>query len=416
MRRNDLIKKIDNRIYFKIFVAMLWSESILLEYIRGAMLNLPIVSMLANYIVPCSMFIVFMMGYKTFTERLRGQDFVFVMTCLVVYVFEFWLYKRNRDYFRISYTEFIIGSLPFYFVGVALRGDDGEILDWLYKISCVTVVAFALYMSFINQMNSNILRGGDMSSSYNILPHACLTFYYMMKKFNWRRLAIFLLAAVFLLMMGTRGSIVCLLLFVLVVTAITIRFQKPILLLVVAAICVLLISFRGITDFLIDIAYDVGEKFGLSTRVFDKFLSGDFTSSTGRTVIREKIEYYLREYPIVGLGIYGDIFVTKGQYAHNFFLEVYAHFGYLIGTILTVAFSIYVIRSVIYVFKIKDENAQLVTLLLLSCCFKLVVSGSYLREPFFWLMLGYFVSLLRERRYRMETELDQEVTTSKYIK
>ena len=58
MRISNLIKKIDNRIYFKIFVAMLWSEAILLEYIRGAILKLPIVSGFADYVIPCAMFVV----------------------------------------------------------------------------------------------------------------------------------------------------------------------------------------------------------------------------------------------------------------------------------------------------------------------------------------------------------------------
>ena len=416
MRRSNLIKKVENRIYFKIFVALLWAQSILLEYVRGGLLKLPLLSSVADYIVPCALFIVFMMGFKTMAERLRGQDFVFVMICLVVYVFEFWIYKRNRDYFRVCYTQFVIGALPFYFVGVALRGDDEEILKLLYRISCVTIIAFAFYVTVVNRMDSLTLMNGDMTSSYNLLPHACLAFYYMVKKFRWYRLAILILATISLLLMGTRGSIVCFLLFMMIVTALSIRFKKPILLLIFVLVGGILVSFRGIIDHMIELAYDIAEVFGLSTRVFDKLMSGNFTISSSRVLLKQRIQYYLHEYPIVGLGIYGDLFVTEGMYAHNFFLEVYAHYGYLIGTILTLSLTAYIGRSVIYAFQNKDENAKLISLLLLCCCFKLMVSSSYLKEPFFWLMLGYCASLLRERHSKVDALSTSVEKRSKFIR
>ncbi len=398
MKKSNLIKKIDNQIYFKVFVALLWAKSILLEYVRSAMVKLPILSAVSEYIIPCTMFMMFLLAFKTITERLRGADFVFIMACIVVYVFEFWVFKDNRPYFEMLYMEFVMGCLPFYFVGVALRGDDGDILKWLYRISSATILAFSFYVLFINQMEDVTLRGGDMASAYNLLPHTCLAFYYLMKEFKWRRLILFLVAAIAILMMGSRGPVLCVGLFVVIFSVLTIRLRRPYVLIGIIVLCAIFVLIPNLFDYMIQGAYVLGQRFGLSTRIFDKILSGNFTASSGRATIRQQIHYYLQNEPVVGLGLYGDRYVTKGFYAHNLFLEIYAHFGYLLGTILMVSFVILILRGMIYVFKSKDENARCISLLLLCCCCKLMVSSSYLREPFLWLMVGYFVALLRENR------------------
>ncbi len=398
MKKSKLIKKMDNHIYFKLFVALLWAKSILLEYIRSAVAKLPIFSAVSEYIIPCAMFLMFLLSFKTITERLHGSDFVFIMASIVVFVFEFWVFKDNRPYFEMLYMEFAMGCLPFYFVGVALRNDDESILKWLYGISSATILTFSFYMLFVNRMEDDTMQGGDMSSAYNILPHACLTFYYLMKKFKWRRLALFLVASIAILMMGSRGPVLCLGIYVIVVSALTIRLRRPYVLIGIILICAVFVLIPNLFDYLIQGAYALGQRYGLSTRFFDKMLSGNFTASSGRMTIRQQIRYYLRNEPIVGLGIYGDRYVTKGFYAHNLFLEIYAHFGYFLGTILSASFVILLLRGLIYVFKSKNESARCVSLLLLCCCCKLMVSNSYLREPFLWLMMGYFVALLREAR------------------
>ncbi len=405
MRKSKLIKKVDNGIYFKVFLALLWSKEILLNYCRGFLMKVPVLSAASDYIIPAVLFLMFLLSYKIIAERLRGADFVFVMSCVLVYVASYLFFKRNRDFFRIEWMNFLIGGLPFYFVGVALKSDDeGAVLKLLYRISCASVIAFCVYFIFINEMEDVTLRSGDMNSAYNILPHACLTFYYMIKEFKVHRLLVFALSAVSLLMMGTRGAVLCLFVFIVLSTAVTVQFKRPVVLLSMALICVLFVMFKELTDWLIDLAYSIGENLGLSTRVFDKLLSGDFAVSDSRVYLKERVRYYLQAYPFTGLGIYGDRVVSGGQYVHNLFLEIYSQFGILMGTILTVALTALGYRVIRCVFKSGDRNAQLIILLLLSCCFKLVVSSSYLREPFFWLLLGYYIAVIRENKMNERRE------------
>lgn len=399
MKKSKLIKEIDNRIYFLIFVALLWSKEILLAYCRGAVLKIPVLSAGADYFIPALMFLMFLLSYRTIAERLRGADFVFIMVCLVVYVGEYVIFKRNRAYFERNHLNFFVGCLPLYFVGVALQGDDEEgIIRLLFRISCVSVVAFGVYTMLIKQMDSDIVRKGNMDSAYDLLPHACLVFYFTVKEFKWWKLLIVILAGISILMMGTRGAVLCFLVFILAVCALTIKFKRPVTIFILAGSCLIFFVFRGLTDRLIEAAYSIGRTLGLSTRVFDKLMSGDFTVSVARDSLKAIIRYYLRAYPVTGLGIYGDCYVTQGQYAHNLFVEIYAHFGYVMGTVITVALAILAFRGTRIVLKSRNDNSVVITLLLLCCCFKLAVSSSYLRESFFWLMLGYFAATIRSDR------------------
>jgi hypothetical protein len=200
-----------------------------------------------------------------------------------------------------------------------------------------------------------------------------------------------------------------------VVSALTIRFKRPLTLLIMVVVCALFILFKGLTDMLVEAAYEICETFGLSTRVFDKLLSGDFTVSVARDNIKNVIRYYLHAYPIQGLGIYGDCFVTKGQYAHNLFLEIYSHFGYLMGTIITLGMTVVVYRGTRIALKSGNDNARVITLLLLCCCFKLIVSSSYLREPFLWLMIGYFAGTIRDNSKEIVSRSGY-LRNSKFIK
>ncbi len=405
MERSKLIKKIDNQIYFRIFVAVLWSKEILLNYFRGFLMKVPVLSAVSDYIIPAILFLLFLLSYKTIAERLRGADFVFVMACILVYLGNYLFVRRSRDFFRVEWVNFLIGSLPFYFVGVALRSDDeGSILKLLYRISCVSVVAFCIYILFINQMDEETMRDGDMSSAYNLLPHACLTFYYMIKEFKWHRPIFFLVAAIALFMMGTRGAVLCLFVFIVLCSAVTIQFKRPIVLLSMGLVCVLLVIFPQILDWLIETAYSISESLGLSTRVFDKLMEGNFAVSDARVYLRERVRHYILAYPIVGLGIYGDRVVSNGQYVHNLILELYANFGILMGTILVTALTVLSYRSIRYVHGNREEHGQLILLLLFGYCFKLLVSSSYLREPFFWLLIGYLVGVVRESRMKEGSE------------
>jgi O-antigen ligase len=174
---------------------------------------------------------------------------------------------------------------------------------------------------------------------------------------------------------------------------------------IIALFVLLAFFFDDLVYTVLNWAYELADTLGLSTRVFDKYLSGDFTVSSSRTQIQDAVMHYLNENPIFGLGIYGDRRVAGGHYAHNIFIEILSHYGYVIGSILLITIATMVIRSYLFASKQRDGVSILVLMLLLGCNLKLVVSGSYLLEPFFFFLIGYCVAQLRLRKEMKRKEI-----------
>lgn len=399
MRSSKLVKQGDNQIFFAIFVSMLWAKKIILNYVKAAVIKVPFLSVVGEFFIPGIMLLLFLLSFSTIVDRLRGSDFAFIMFFLLLYAGEFVLFRHLRPYFKAYVSELVIDCMPLYFVGVAIRGEDEErILKWLFRISMVTIVLFAVYLFFFHEWSSRFVRGGDMGSAYRLLPHACLVFYCLTEKPTWARGIVSLLSLFLLLFLGTRGAVLCLLVFMCMTLALNTRMRNPLLFLVIAVIILILLIFPSIITRITTSAYSLAQNLGMSTRVFDKALSGELAVSTARVRLKKSILFYLDKAPYTGLGIYGDRFVTNGQYVHNFFFEILCDFGYVGGSLVLLVLGFFLVTTLISALKSGDRNTKLIVLLLIGCSLKLAVSGSYLAEPFFWLMLGYFISFRRDMR------------------
>ena len=143
----------------------------------------------------------------------------------------------------------------------------------------------------------------------------------------------------------------------------------------------------------------------MSTRVFQTFL-GEFSSGTsldsGRLEIQKELIRQIKINPF-GYGLGGDRVFT-GWYAHNIFLELIVQFGIFIGGFLCV-FLVYIVISSLR--KARAEM-QILSILLLFICtglIKLLISGSYLIEPYFFLLLGFAISIRRDKNLISDQEL-----------
>lgn len=405
-QESKLIKQKDREIYFTILVVLLWCNSIILDYVRGFMLKLPIIGYAANLILPVILGAFFLLSMKTVLARLSSTDLLIVMGMLVVYFVHWAIYPGNAYYYPENIGPFLLGRMPLYFVGAAFCSERQEQrLTILYKVSILTIYVFTLYHLVLHPLDDFAMSTGDMNSSYNLLPHACLVFYRMMQKPNGWNISAFSMSCLLLFMLGSRGPVLCILVFAVVVLFMGKNVKRVVMFSAIALFVLLAFFFDDLVYTVLNWAYELADTLGLSTRVFDKYLSGDFTVSGSRTQIQDAVMHYLNETPIFGLGIYGDRRVAGGHYAHNIFIEILAHYGYVIGSILLITIATFVIRSYLFASKRGDGVSVLVLMLLLGCNLKLVVSGSYLLEPFFFFLIGYCVAQLRLRKELKRKEI-----------
>lgn len=399
IQESKLIKHKDQETYFTILIALLWCNSILLDYARGAMLRIPGLSAITDLIIPVVIGVFFLLSMKTILSRICSKDLLLIMAILMVYFAHWAVYPGNSYYYDSNMWPFLLGRLPLYFVGVAFCSERQEDrLKLLYRASLLTIYCFTAYHLLRKPMDDFTLTTGDMNSSYNLLPHACLVFYRMMQKPNAWNISGFALSSLLLFMLGSRGPVLCIVIFALIVLLMGKNVKRLVIFGVIALIALLTLYIEDFWYLILGWAYDLAEQFGLSTRVFDKYLSGDFTVSDTRIQIQNAVMHYLGENPIFGLGIYGDRRVAGGHYPHNIFIEILSHYGYILGSIVLITIIVYAVRAYIFSRRSSDAVSVLVLMLLLGCNLKLIVSGSYLSEPFFFLLIGYCTALLRRKK------------------
>lgn len=127
-------------------------------------------------------------------------------------------------------------------------------------------------------------------------------------------------------------------------------------------------------------------------RVFSYISSDgvDVSKASHRDQVYLQAINVIRDNPIYGYGFFSYLDVFKRGYPHNFFLEILLQGG--------VVFLYIIVFLILYFFyklckMIKFDNTHLLLMpFLLFPIVKLMFSGSYITEPFFWFCLAYVFS------------------------
>ena len=200
-------------------------------------------------------------------------------------------------------------------------------------------------------------------------------------------LSFFLLLVVF----GSRGPLLSVAVF-----SIYYIVRKKKYLFLIAFIVLAIVGFAAISSYL--------DSLGISSRTIQMFLEGDMMDDSGRNDIRVNIFKGIKDNPIIGNGLFGDRVLSKG-YAHNFFIEVICHFGFVFGG----ALLIWLLYELLYVTTHlwgyhKDVFIAMMCILFLP----LMTSGSYLEEPNFFIFIGLLIimkQLIRQKQFnRIRTD------------
>ncbi len=394
MNRSSLIKeRPNNDIFFTILMAMIWAESILMRYIRVGIQMVPYIWKHADMILTLGYIIFLFLSMGAMLRNMYMKEVMYLLMMYAVFLAYFYLVPANKMYYYTSGIT-ITRVLPMFMVGIcAYRINREQMLKALHLISFITVYIFAVYTVFIAASNERLMRTGDMHGAYNILPHICLVFARFIRKPNPLYGVTFSVGSLILLFLGNRGSLLCLGVFVIVTILFSDRLKRPWLFLGLSAVVMVILFYFGLLDFL----YSVAEKYGFSLRIFQKLESGDIAYSSGRDRIQQRVWEYILRYPMLGLGIFSDRQVAGGSYAHNIILEVLMHYGLVIGLILLGSVTYLLIGCYNYLKKGNRPELDLYGALLFSHGFKLLLSSSYLSEPYFFFTIGFACAVMNER-------------------
>ena len=396
MKRNSLVKHTStNNICFILLMVFVWSDSILMRYVRVFLMKLPIIWPHTDMILSFLYVSVFLLAITVAYKELYVKDLAILLFFYGVFYLHDFLYPYNDLYYNKLGGIVTKDVFPMFLVGICVyRIDRQKVLKVLNTISLITVIFYSLYKMMFHAVDAATLKVGDMNSAYAILPHLCIVFAAMMRKTTPWNIGSFALGALLLLFLGNRGSLLCLGTFVIFVILFSGRLKRPVLFLVVSIVIMLALFAFGLLDFL----YEMADELGFSLRIFKKIQSGEITYTSGRDKISRRVWEYIKMYPLMGLGIFSDRRVAGGNYAHNIVLEILINYGVVIG-LLFLGLILYIFTvAFVYMRNNKDYiSLDFFTSVFFAYCFKLILSNSYLLEPYFFFTIGFAYAAFKEQ-------------------
>lgn len=369
--------------------------SILLGYWRGINNHLPVLGTMTDELEWCIVLAPILLSLPRLWKRIKTSDHIFVFACLIFYLLNIQLFPQNADVLVNRLFSFSLLTLPYYYIGVTL--DIKRFYNFFYYISVVAVFMCAFYELLYAQSASYT---GDVDTSeynmelaYSILPHVLMVSWRALKSFVILNIAPMLLGLMLLLSFGTRGPVICAIVFI----AIYLLFIRPskyqkTMRIITVACAVYAMSFL---DQFMTFMQLMTFQLGMSTRIFDKYFEGGLGDSLGRDYIRETL---LRELSIdnslFGHGVLGS-YPYVNTYPHNIVLEFLFSFGWIWG--IAILFCIvYIIAKMLINTHQCEINVTFGILLVIASILKLCFSSTFVDDALFFMLLGYCVNSSRK--------------------
>ena len=347
--------------------------------------------------VICSFVLWFLMARALLIifKNIKADVILFTLLLFAVWKITYSVSLTNRV-FMIAYESNFLSD-PFYVLFVcAFSGYVFSRYLYDYKIFENMFSKFAVIVIITSTISYFITLGNDfekqyMAFSYNMLIHIVFLIIYSIEYKKKAYLTLGILGFFLLFFAGCRGSVLCTIASVIVYFF----FKKSDLTKKIAFISVmsifailLFVNFKSILSLLSNIA----TKLNIDSRTINLIVNGEFLNNSGRDAIQRAM---IDEFNLFGHGIFGDRFIGKGSYAHNFIIEIITQFGYIFGGTILIGFFFLLFKG------IGTKNIRLrnlVIIFLSAGFFKLLLSGSYLnQEPCFYVLLGLCVNAFKER-------------------
>lgn len=383
------------QIYY-LLLAMLWSNNILVAYAKVLIGSIPFIGSFSNIFVNVFIIIVFCLSINYINGHVGALGWGLYFIAALIYLFELLGFSSNEMFLQDNLVFFLTETLVFIFVGLSFSNEIEKEVQLLNTISIASVIAVLLYTI---THPKNVSFDGGIYQAYVLLPHLMISLYYLFRKTTAVRkilnILIVIAGSILLISYGNRGSV---LLFILYIATIIIfysdrkhRFVKG---LIVVGIGMLIYRFfNGILMMLKSII----SLFGMSTRVIDYALMGTYISdSSGRNNIQNQVLAAIAERPLLGYGLAGDQFIA-GQYSHNLVLEMWSSFGVIIGSIILLLLVYLIIQGYR---KAENNDMKAMWIVAFFCGFlKLFISQTFLKEPFFFMLIGLCLCNIRRAKY-----------------
>ena len=297
-------------------------------------------------------------------------------------------------YFELS-TRALLLSAPWLLVMNAVR--DFRILLRCLHVSALVLVAATALREVLPAQRISVATYSQYDG-YLILPAAVILADYFVRRRRISSLLLFLVSVGLLLAAGARGPLLAVLLFLLTRTAVALRRRPLAVVALVVAGGALAQWFNLIVPAVLRVVAKAFQAQGLSTRVLERLIDGNFLQDKARASLAEFSWRYILNHPVAGVGIARDRLLLanamgerdpamfEGWYPHNIILEMLLQYGVFLGTALLGTLTVLVVKAVLN--GSEPAMGRVVLVFVGIGLWPLLVSGSYLISPLFFALIG----------------------------
>lgn len=382
---------------FKLLLIIFWMRNTGVNFLLYFYKRVPIIGMTGDVILPVVVVSLILLALPYMLKHIKWQDILFYLVCMATVLISMLLWWKNVEYIEKHLWQMLGLTFPLYFLGICYDHEDTKKL--LYICSLIGVAVMFVYQ--LREVNTGEeLAEDNMFAAYNCLPSVL---FLINGAFERKKILPWLAAVagiVLSFVFGTRGPILAILLFILIRIVGNILHSKSAAAKVITTVvCGFVAYYLLATDVITQwsiVLSELFEEIGFSNRVFEFYLEGEIAESEGRELKAAIISQAISGNLFTGLGIMGDRVLLGGAYVHNIALEIWCNFGVVFGTL---ALGGIILAPLSAVWNNRNrENRYFVIMLATMVFTKLMLSNSYLIEPYLFFMLGVAVHEIRSKR------------------
>ncbi len=304
------------------------------------------------------------------------------------------------EYITFQSTSLLFSSV-FIFVGMA--ASDFVQLRAVLRVAARLGIVSGACAYLLMLLQGMPLHYDDMSVAYAI--GACLCLLVACWEKHDGIFCIF--GGISLLIAGTRGPILCVLIAVLFKWII---FEKSIRGKVGGAVlctAALIVVYSGLGIWLLQVLNDALSNFGISNlRLMDYINQGMLLDGSGRGDLATTLLAAIAEKPILGYGIGGDrSLLPDGYFAHNIVIEALVSLGLIGGSV----FIIWVLVLFKRVLTSSDQSLKQIGIgLFCGIVIKLMLSSSAINSKEFFIFIGVCIAASASKNYGIQLQGGQK--------
>lgn len=324
---------------------------------------------------------------KHYKIILKRFVIVYIIT-LLIFIFNYIYFIDTQEYY-IEYQGYLQRILLIFIptaIMVTKVSDFRCFFRWMKPVSYIGILlgVICVFFKFHTEW-------GHLIFSNYLLPFPMFLYYFLRRHFKLQDFLFFIVGITLITLYGGRMSMFSIITYIIINELFNSYFKDKRLFIINLSV---IISFGAILfftwNYIILFISNLLSVFNIDSRNLESLVNKNALSFETRMPIFEYIKYELSLQGFGMNGIFGDRVALRKYgswiaYSHNIVFEILISFGFILGTLLILIFIFKYIKSI---FKGNLDRKNIILLFSCLVILRLFVSGSFVIEDNFYLMLG----------------------------